>query len=146
MEDKQGAYAEQKKIIRRLRRNCLIRIALFGAAIVFFFTCVAGIGSIRSDAMAPALHTGDLVLFLRDTSPSCGETILYGTGQGQQAGLVMADSTRAGESEGASDSCQKEVITVLTDHRLEGEDPRRYQVISKDLVHGTVLAVLRRGK
>ena len=95
MEDSQKTTEQQKQIIKKLRRSCLVRIAVFAVVITIFFTLIAGVGRIRTDAMSPALHEGDLVLFLRCARPSCGEMILYKAGERLEAGQVMETDVRS---------------------------------------------------
>ena len=146
MRNSKKMMEQQKQVVRKLRRSCLIRISVLVIAIVILFTYITGVGRIKTDAMAPALHAGDLVLFLRCGRPVCGETILYRTKGKQEAGQVMAVDVRADKDETGRGCDQSEFIMILRDHRLDGEDPRRYTTIPEKSVEGTVLAVLRRGK
>ena len=149
MEDSQKTTEQQKQIIKRLRRSCLFRISAFAAVITIFFTLIAGVGQIRTDAMSPALQEGDLVLFLRCARPSCGEMILYKAGERLEAGQVMETDVRSDteDKEAAGGASPRGAfIMVMMDHRLEGGDPRRYETIPEGSVEGTVFAVLRRGE
>ena len=146
MRNSKKMMEQQKQVVRKLRRSCLIRISVLVIAITILFTYITGVGRIKTDAMAPALHAGDLVLFLRCGRPVCGGMILYRTKGKQEAGQGMAVDVRADKDEIGRGCDQSEFIMIMRDHRLEGGDPRRYTMIPEESVEGTVLAVLRRGK
>ena len=125
---------EQRKIIGKLRRSCLIKIGGLIAALAIIFVFFAGITPIRTESMAPVFHEGDLVFFLRTPAPVCGDMILYRTGEGGGVGQVMRERR--------DDGC----LVVRTDHRLDPSDPSAYTQVPGASVKGTILTVIRRAK
>lgn len=78
------------KLIRQIRRDIIVKIAVFAAFFLAAFTFVFGVTKVETNDMFPAIHAGDVVVFYRLGSLVNTDVAVYECGGGIRAGRVQA--------------------------------------------------------
>lgn len=91
----------REKLIRRLKRDAVVKIAGFSAAMFITFTFIFGMALAPTNDMFPAVHQGDLIIYFRPGRVMNTDVVLYEDPAGSlQIGRVEAG---AGETAGVTD-------------------------------------------
>lgn len=68
---------KKQRILRRIRCRCIARIAAVALAAIITFTCILGVCRVQTTEMLPALHAGDIIVYLRPGTPVSTDVVLY---------------------------------------------------------------------
>lgn len=168
-----GQYADEK-LMKQLRREALIKIAISAAAMFIIFTFVFGIAYAPTNDMFPAVHEGDLIIYFRPGSLVNTDVVIYessggdlqigrieGT-QGETVGLtdgglltvngnIQPVQKRAGlydETYAGEADLNGEIgqgeYLILGDRRETARDSRSFGLISRKAIKGKVFTIIRR--
>ena len=80
----------EKKLIRRIQMDILIKLSVFLAAFAITFTFVFGVATAPTNDMYPAVHEGDVIVFYRLGSIVNSDVVLYEADGEKNIGRVQA--------------------------------------------------------
>jgi signal peptidase I len=173
-EDKLNAEIRRKtRLIKQLKHDALIKIAVSAAIAFITFGCVFGVTLAPTNDMFPAVHEGDLILFYRPGRIIKTDVVIYETTEGMQIGRIegtegetvgktdgglltvngniqpvqkrsgLYDETYAGDKDISGEISRGDYL-ILGDRRETAEDSRTYGLISRKAIKGKVFTIIRR--
>ena len=117
------------RLLKRLRRDVIIKSAVFISAAVITFTFIFGITHAPTNDMFPAVHEGDMLIYYRP-----GRIV-------NRSGLY--EETYAGEKDLCGDIKQDEFL-ILGDSRETASDSRTFGLMGRKAIKGKVFTIIRR--
>lgn len=104
--DPEANVRRKKQVRRRLRRSGICKMAALTAAAVLIFTCLIGVTRAETNDMRPAIHAGDILVYLRPGHPVSTDVVLY-----QEEGAMR--SARLQTTEGLPEELATDGIPAL---------------------------------
>ena len=162
------------RLIKQLRHDAIIKVAVSAAAFFITFSYIFGIVLAPTNDMFPAVHEGDLIIFYRPGRIINTDVVIYETPDGTyQIGRVEGtQGETVGKTDGGlltvngniqpvqkrsglydetyagekdiSGEIGKEEYLILGDRRETAEDSRAFGLIPRKAIKGKVFTIVRR--
>ena len=172
--DNESGQDADEKLMKQLRRDAFIKIAVSAAAMLVIFTFVFGIAFAPTNDMFPAIHEGDLIIYFRTGTLVNTDVVIYespggdlqiGRIEGTQSetvghtggglltvnGNIQPVQKRTGlydETYAGEADLNGEIgqgeYLILGDRRETALDSRSFGLISRKAIKGKVLTIIRR--
>ena len=146
-----------------IEKTMKVTAFLIGIAIVF--TLIIGVVRVSGNEMYPALHEGDLCIYLRNCQAVTKDVVVYNyAGELRISRVAAVDGDRVTIRDGSlfvneilmsedifyATECEEEISDhpvsgsfILNDYRENQNDSRLFSDIEDDEIHGKVILVVR---
>lgn len=136
----------KQKLIRRIRRDCILKVLAAACAVVCVFSFVVGVTTAKTTQLAPAIQAGDVLVYLRIGHPVNGDVILFdahagaGVGKGNEA---LPDATTGADvGNGLRIARIRTTAGVMPSQKEDGLPTLESEAPGE--LRGTVFTIIRR--